>query len=54
MWNLKRIAKAILRIKNQAGGITVPRLQAILKSHSHQDSVVLVPKQTDRQTNETE
>jgi len=25
-----------------------PRLQAILKSHSHQDSVVLVPKQIDR------
>ena len=29
-----------------------PRLQAILQSHSHQDSVV--PKQTDRQTNGTE
>ena len=26
-----------------------PRLQAILQSHSHQDSVVLVPKQTDQQ-----
>ena len=25
-----------------------PRLQAILQSHSHQDSVVLVPKQTNR------
>ena len=25
-----------------------PRLQALLQSHSHQDSVVLVPKQTDR------
>ena len=25
-----------------------PRLQAILQSHSHQDSVVLVPKQTDQ------
>ena len=25
-----------------------PRLQAILQSHSHQDSVGLVPKQTDR------
>ena len=25
-----------------------PRLQAILQNHSHQDSVVLVPKQTDR------
>ena len=25
-----------------------PRVQAILQSHSHQDSVVLVPKQTDR------
>ena len=40
-----RIAKAILRNKNQAGGRT-PRLQAILQSHSHQDSVGLVPKQT--------
>ena len=25
-----------------------PRLQEILQSHSHQNSVVLVPKQTDR------
>ena len=25
-----------------------PRLRAILQSHSHQDSVVLAPKQTDR------
>ena len=39
-----RNAKAILRTKNQAGGIT-PRLQTVLQSHSHQDNVVLVPKQ---------
>ena len=31
-----------------------PRLQEILQSHSHQNSVVLVSKQTDRQTNGTE
>ena len=27
-----------------------PRLKAILQSHSHQESVVLVPKQTDTAT----
>ena len=31
-----------------------PRLQAILQSHSHQDSVVLVPKQTEDQWNSIE
>ena len=31
-----------------------PRLQAILQSHSHQDSVVLVPKQTHRPWNRIE
>ena len=31
-----------------------PRLQEILQSHSHQKSVVLVSKQTDRPTNGTE
>ena len=31
-----------------------PRLQAILQSHSHQDSVVLVPKQTNRPTEQRE
>ena len=31
-----------------------PRLQAILQSNSHQDSVVLVPKQRDRPRNRIE
>ena len=50
IWNHKRliIAKAILKNKNQAGGITLPRLQTILKSYSNEDSVLLVPKQTYR------
>ena len=43
-----RIAKAILRNKNQGGGHNSPRLQVILQSHSHQNSVVLFSKQTDR------
>ena len=34
--------------QNQAGSITLPDFRQYYKSHSHQDSVVLVPKQTDR------
>ena len=37
-----RIAKAVLRKKNGAGGIT---LQIILQSYSHRDSMVLAQKQ---------
>ena len=50
VWNHKRlrIAKLILRGKKTSRRHNSPRLQAILQSHSNQDSVVLVPNQTYR------
>ena len=46
VWKYKkpRIAKAILKKKKGTGGINLP-LQALLQSHSHQDSMVLAQRQ---------
>ena len=45
VWKFKKpqIAKVILRKKNGTGGINLPD-QALLQSHSHQDSMVLAQR----------
>ena len=50
VWKYKkpRIAKAFLRKKNGTGGINLSDLQALLQSHSHQNSMALAQRQTYR------
>ena len=52
VWKHKRprIAKAILRKKNGAGGIRIPDFRLLLQSYSHQNSMVLALKQKHRST----
>ena len=52
IWNQKRahIAKTILSKRNKARGIMLPDLQTMLQGCSNQNSLVLVPKQRHRPT----